>query len=122
MEAGEALKLAGVIVLAAGAGEGIIEFLPAPIIRALFPKEDEQNAIRGIILNTLSAVLGVGLALNFNLSVFSMLGAEGNMTWAGQVVTGVLLGRGSNYMHALIKRFTIESELRVEELRAYRAM
>jgi hypothetical protein len=119
----EVLKLAGVIVLAAGAGEGIIEFIPAPIVRALWPGEGEkQNNIRTIILNTLSALLGVAIALNFQLSAFSLLGAEGNMVWVGQVVTGVLLGRGSNYIHAFIKRFVIDNELKAEELRIERSM
>lgn len=96
------------IVLAAAAGEGIIEFIPVPIIDLFLPAEEKR--VRTVILNLLSALLGVGLAINFELSVFSLLGAQGNQALVDAIVTGVLIGRGSNFIHGFIKNFIIQDE------------
>jgi len=100
------LKVA-LVILAAAIGEGIIEFIPVPILN-LFISPGTNKRVRTVVLNTLSALLGVGLALNFNLGLFSLLGASGSITCVDSVVTGILIGRGSNYAHGFIKSFIIK--------------
>ncbi len=94
------------VILAAAAGEGIIEFIPVPIIN-LFLAPDEKK-VRTVILNFLSALLGVGLAINFDLGLFALLGAGGRMALVDAVVTGILIGRGSNYIHGFIKNYILQ--------------
>lgn len=94
------------VVLAAAAGEGIIEFIPVPIINLFLPSEEKK--VRTVILNLLSALLGVGLAINFELGLFSLLGAGGHLALVDAIVTGVLIGRGSNYIHGFIKNYILQ--------------
>lgn len=112
----ELVQLIGLIVLAAAVGEGIIEFIPVPLLNLILPKSgwqepeihDRNSMLRTCILNTLSAILGVGIALNFNLGVFGLLGATGQIRVLDSILTGILIGRGSNYAHGFIKRFVME--------------
>ena len=95
------------VVLAAAMGEGVIEFIPVPILDWL---KVTDKGVRTVILNLLSALLGVGIACNFHLGLFTFLGAAGDIEIVDQIITGVLIGRGSNYIHGLIKRFVLKEE------------
>ena len=104
----EPVMLIGLLVLAAAIGEGIIEFIPAPLMNLFLPDVEENRPLRAFVLNTLSALLGVGIALNFDLGLFSLLGVTGQIAFLDSVLTGVLIGRGSNYAHGFIKKFILE--------------
>jgi len=69
----------GLVILAAAAGEGLIEFLIVPIVNAISWTTDipEHKERRTVILNLLSALLGVGIALNFHLGIFLLMGTVG---------------------------------------------
>lgn len=99
------LQVGALALLAAAVGEGIIEFLVSPLIGLFLPNTPSNIEKRTVIFNYCSAVLGVGIALNFSISLFAMLGAEGYLSSADNILTGILLGRGSNYVHDLLKRF-----------------
>lgn len=104
------VQLVGLIVLAAGVGEGIIEFIPVPVLNVVMPDSERNRTRRTFVLNLLSALLGVGIALNFRLGVFALLGATGQLAVLDPVLTGILIGRGSNYAHGFIKRFVMEKQ------------
>lgn len=56
-----------------------------------------------------AAVVGVVLAINFQVDMFvQMFGMESIHPIVGCILTGVLLGRGSNFVHDLWSRFVIE--------------
>jgi hypothetical protein len=103
----EVMQLIGLIILAAAVGEGVIEFLPVPILDKFIPNIEANRPVRTVILNILSAVLGVGIAVNFGLGLFSLLGAAGHLGAMDEVLTGVLVGRGSNYVHNFVEKFII---------------
>lgn len=51
---------------------------------------------------------GVALALNFRTDFFEeFLGLTSYFPYVGCILTGVLLGRGSNWLHDLWKRFVL---------------
>ena len=106
MEATEIL----VIILSAAVGEGIIEFIAVPILNIWVPDEDANRKVRTVILNSCSAVLGVGIALNFTLSLWALLDAVGSIQTVDQVLTGILIGRGSNYLHGLVSKYVLNRE------------
>ena len=49
-------------------------------------------------------VVGIGVALLTNTNIFELLGIPIAYDVIGVVLTGVLLGRGSNYIHDLMSR------------------
>ena len=50
------------------------------------------------------ASLGIGLAvsilvsINYNIDVFELIGLEGSLPFVGQILTAVIVARGSNYV------------------------
>jgi hypothetical protein len=89
------------IVLGAAAGESVNEFLFMPLIDALLTKM--PNANKEIIKRAWSCAVGIAIALEYSLDAFSLLGMRAWHAWFGIVVTGALLGRGSNWLHEWIK-------------------
>ena len=54
----------------------------------------------------IAAAVGILLAINFQMDLFqSLLGLESFHPLVGYVLTGLVLGRGSNWLHDLWNRF-----------------
>ena len=49
-----------------------------------------------------SIILGVFAAVNFRLDVFYYVSLQSTLPFAGNILTGILLSRGSNYMFELV--------------------
>ena len=95
------------IVFAAFVGESINEFLVAPLVDRLRGRLDEE--LRQIIMRWWSALVGVGIAYMFELDVFALLDAKAQQPIFGIILTGLLLGRGSNWAHEMMKRFALRN-------------
>ncbi len=55
-------------------------------------------------------LLGVGCALAFGIDLFAIAGIPAAVPYVGQILTGVLLSRGSNYVFDLIGKLTTVGE------------
>lgn len=97
----ELFKQVLLIIFAAAVGEAVIEFLLVPVVDLFLTKEK----VRTVIFNGLSGLLGIGIAFAFSLRLFEMLGAVNNFIGVDEVLTGVVVGRGSSYVHGLLKKF-----------------
>lgn len=53
-----------------------------------------------------SVLLGVVVAVMYSLDIPATLGVVASYPLVGQVLTGIVLARGSNYIYDLIGRFT----------------
>ena len=51
-----------------------------------------------------SAVIGVGVALAFGIDLFEVVGIAARVPVVGMVLTGVIISRGSNYIHDILKK------------------
>lgn len=96
------------IVLGAAVGEGINEFFFLPWLDLAKGKLNEVTRIQ--LARLWSGVVGVVLAFELALDVFALLGAAIRHEWVGYVLTGLLIGRGSNYVHDLLKRYITQPE------------
>lgn len=100
------LTAIAIVVVLAVLGELIIEALkPAlrPIIKRLHFPEDIDAYLY------LSLVLGVVLALLFEADLLKAIGLESPYApaiWFQRVVTGLLVGRGANFVHKAIERLS----------------
>lgn len=57
-------------------------------------------------LRYIAAVLGIGLCLAYGLDVFGeFLGLSPRFAYMGEVLTGLILGRGANYVHDFYKSY-----------------
>lgn len=91
------------ILFAAAVGEGVNEFFFLPWLDPF--KEKMNEVVRIQILRLWSGLVGVLIAWQLSLNIFELLGAT--LVWPvmGYILTGLLLGRGSNYLHDLLKRY-----------------
>lgn len=101
------------IVFAAATGEGVNEFFFLPWLDGLKDKINETVRVQAMRL--WSGLVGVGIAWELNLDVFALLGGELRHPLAGNILTGLLIGRGSNWVHELLKRFITETQIKVLE-------
>lgn len=44
-------------------------------------------------------ILGIFLALSSNIDFFNLLGIPLSMPYSGQILTGILISRGANFIH-----------------------
>ena len=56
----------------------------------------------------MSAVIGIGVALAFGIDLFEVIGIAAKVPYVGMVLTGVVISRGSNYIHDILKKIVGE--------------
>ena len=54
----------------------------------------------------MASVVGVILCLAYNLDALADLGLGSRLPYVGQILTGIILGRGANYVHDFYSKFT----------------
>ena len=111
----ELFKQVLVILFAAAVGEAVIEFLVAPVVDLFVTKE--KLKVRTVVFNSLSGLLGVGIAFTFSLQLFTMLGAVSNFVGVDEVLSGIVIGRGSNFAHGLLKKYFLSVTNKLENLK-----
>jgi len=115
----ELFKQVLVILFAAAVGEAVIEFLLVPVVDLFIHKTETK--IRTVIFNSLSGLLGVGIAFTFSLCLFQMLGAVSNFIGVDEVLTGIVIGRGSNFAHGLLKKYFLSITERLENIEYFKS-
>ena len=101
------------IVLGAAVGEAVCEFLFMPLVDWLAARLAEEP--RTIIKRTWSAAVGIAIAINYSLDLFGLLGMAGRWGLFGVILTGALLGRGANWVHAFIEGWIAKAASRKAE-------
>ena len=100
------------ILFLAFLAEGLTEYLARPILDGLANADPdapqskignpESEIAKPLWLRYVACLVGVGLALAFRADLFSAVGLAAINPWIAYVLTGILIGRGSNYVHDLI--------------------
>ena len=90
------------ILLLAALAEGIVEYFLKPWVK---PDGVEVPLWRSMVLRYSAAVVGVGLCLAYAVDLLSLIGLVGRVPFVGEVLTGLLVGRGSNYINDFIDRW-----------------
>jgi hypothetical protein len=86
------------IVFMAMVVEGIIEY-----VKLGFQKSFCAEIIA-------SMIIGPSIAFLFDLDIFSALGIVARFDYVGNILTGLVIARGSNYVFDLIGKFTEAKE------------
>lgn len=99
----------GILVLAALA-EALVEYLFRPIIKARddeepTPQPSDQPDWRGLALRYTAVTLGVLLCVIYRADLLLFFDLVPPWPWIGYVITGLLVGRGSNYLHDFASRW-----------------
>lgn len=103
------LAVLGIILLLAFLIETLIEFLFGTIV-GYFPNWDIQPELRKSVIQTAAIAAGIGGAFLFHFDVLFLAGQFAELkdiprTAYGMGLTGIAIGKGSNYIHQFISRF-----------------
>ena len=105
---GVAAPIIGILILAS-LNEGLMEYFVAPWFER-FRKEEgelEDGATdwRLYLLRYSSAAVGVLLCLAYQVDLLSILGLVSPVPYVGSFLTGLLIGRGANFVHDFASRW-----------------
>jgi hypothetical protein len=92
------------VLLGAAIGESACEFLVAPVFDWLVARLKLDADLKGILLRTVSATVGVLIAVEYSLNIPGLLGMQALHPWLGQALTGLVIGRGSNAVHEFLAK------------------
>lgn len=81
------------IILLAVVIEGIVTYTKEIV-------EDKHFSWQEIV----AIILGVLVAVGYNTDLFALFGMVSKIPYLGQVLTGLLLARGSNYVFEMLKK------------------
>jgi archaellum biogenesis protein FlaJ (TadC family) len=93
-------------LLLAFMAEGTTEYLFAtPLARIVADAEWRTTATRYIAL-----LVGVAVAFGYNLDIIAVIapGLVPVAPWVGVALTGIVIGRGSNYLNDFASRFFVK--------------
>ncbi|MFC2059260.1 hypothetical protein ACFLTS_06475 [Chloroflexota bacterium] len=86
-------------------------FLCESLTEYLFKDLLKRFGINTKYLRYIAALAGVILCLSFGVDLFGdVLGLDGYGA-SGEVLTGLILGRGSNYIHDFYSRFFVKKNV-----------
>lgn len=94
------------IFLLAALVEALVEYLVQPWLkpehRELTPAED---LIRTMALRYSAAVIGVVLCIAYQVDILALVGLFSGWPLIGPVLTGLLIGRGANFVNDFVERW-----------------
>jgi len=83
------------VVFGAVIAEALIEYVNMVVT------DDDHRLDWRVIM---SAVIGVGVSIAFGIDLFEVIGMAAKVPFVGMVLTGVVISRGSNYIHDILKK------------------
>jgi len=101
--------LIGILILASLV-EAITEYLVQPAIKPATQSgsmQPEPGGVdwRGLVLRYTSAAVGITLCVLYRADLLAMLGLESPIPLAGWIITGLLVGRGGNFINDFADRW-----------------
>jgi hypothetical protein len=101
----EQLWILARIFLLAALVEGMVEYLISWWLKQTgkeYPPEEERN--RTMAIRYAAAAIGIFLCIAYGVDLLALLGLEAKAPFVilGPVLTGILVGRGSNYVHDFV--------------------
>lgn len=111
--------VAGILVLATVV-EALVEHFVTPLVEPLRTKAEDPlteptrsetlSGWRMMLLRYLSAGLGIALCIIYDADVLVLLGVSTDIPIVGSVLTGFLIGRGSNFIHQFASTWLVKRE------------
>ncbi len=95
------------ILILAAVAEALIEHLVKPIVDTVTetPRLDAVLDWRALSLRYTAAALSVLLCFMYRADLLAILDLVPPWPWVGYLITGLLVGRGSNFVHDFATRW-----------------
>lgn len=82
------------------AGIFFLAFFVEGLVEYLFAKDNGSQPT----LKYIALALGVGLAIAYNVDLLALLGMTSIVPLVGNIVSGIIIGRGSNYVNDVVSK------------------
>ena len=100
--------ITGILVLATLV-ESLVEYLIRPIAKPWEPGDPPADAnhleLRDLALRYGAALIGILLCIAYGADLLALVGLSTPVPWVGPIVTGLLVGRGANFVHDFASRW-----------------
>jgi hypothetical protein len=110
------------ILILATLVEALVEYLVRPLVKppkdpaagvAEAPAEEREDPspttipahTADLVLRYSAAVVGLALCVIYRADLLALLGLTCPVPYAGEAITGLLIGRGANYIHDFANRW-----------------
>src|SRR5512136_1822119 len=108
-----ALPTITAILILATLVESLVEYLIRPIVKPPIPTPAEKIMVgepaladwRDMVLRYVAALVGIGLCILYDADLLAMLGLVSPWPWIGSIITGLIIGRGANFVHDFASRW-----------------
>lgn len=87
----------------------LVESLTEYIFGQIFDKIPKAQPYK-FLLMYLAMLFGVGLCFYYSIDLISLIPPGSNVTPVGIVLTGLVVGRGSNFLHQFVSQFFPQKE------------
>jgi hypothetical protein len=97
----------GIVILATLA-ESLIEYLIRPLVKPWVEGDaptDRSKELAGLALRYFAAALGVVLSVLYKADLLALVGLDSPIPIVGYILTGLIIGRGSNFVHDFASRW-----------------
>ncbi|MDD3493550.1 MAG: hypothetical protein PHZ19_08670 [Candidatus Thermoplasmatota archaeon] len=94
------MQAIGILALAF-IGEAIVEYLLKDHLGLVLKEEKVQD----LVSKYAAAVVGVALCFLYEVDVLLLVGLKPVWVAGGYIVTGLLIGRGANFVHDFVKTY-----------------
>jgi len=100
--------ITGILILATLA-ESLVEYLIRPLVKPWVEGESPPNAraqaLRDLGLRYIAAGIGMVLCVLYQADLLASFGLASPWPMAGQLLTGLIIGRGANFVHDFASRW-----------------
>lgn len=107
------LPIAGILILAT-LTEAAVEYFIRPIVRRepkpIIPNSDHVD-FPGLFLRYSAAGIGIALAVLYQADILALVGLVSPVPFVGYIVTGLVIGRGSNFVNDFAGRWLSSASL-----------
>jgi len=97
------------ILILATLVEALVEYLVKPLFGPPILPEAEaaspDDALPGLLIRYSAATIGVLLCLTYRADLLILANLNAPLPWVGFVITGILIGRGANFVHDFTSRW-----------------
>ncbi len=99
--------LAGILILATLV-ESFVEYLIRPLVNpSMQPIKAEEGTVdwRSLLLRYVAAIVGIAASFLYEADLLAMLGLDSPWPSVGYNVTGLIIGRGADFVHDFAGRW-----------------
>jgi hypothetical protein len=98
--------MVGILILAAVV-EALVEYLAEPIVGWIYKQFAPDRTVPESLpaLRYVSAAVGVLLCVLYGADLLATMGVVTSVPYVGAVVTGLLIGRGANFINDFVSRW-----------------